>query len=117
LGKSAGEGEGARYIRFNPNIDASRSDDFSLAALQNHLETQYGFEKLDTPVFPVPDKKYFMDEHLEDVLVFPSSTIWWTGDIWYESGAVILQDKASCFPAKVLVESWESSEGECLDAT
>lgn len=115
LGKSAGEGEGARYVRFNPNIDASRSDDFSLAALEKHLKLKYGFEKVDSPVFPVPDKKYFMDEHLDDVLVFPPSTSWWTGDLWYESGAVILQDKASCFPAKVLMEGW--TEGDCLDAT
>ena len=117
LGKSAGEGEGARYVRYNPNIDASRSDDFSLAALYRHLKSKHGFEKVETPVFPVPDKVFFMDAHLEDLLVFPSSTSWWTGDLWYESGAVILQDKASCFPAKVLMEGWESSEGDCLDAT
>jgi putative methyltransferase len=117
LGKSAGEGEGARYVRYNPNIDASRSDDFSLAALYRHLKSKHGFEKVEPPVFPVPDKVFFMDEHLEDLLVFPSSTSWWTGDLWYESGAVILQDKASCFPAKVLMEGWEESEGDCLDAT
>jgi putative methyltransferase len=81
------------------------------------LQSKHGFEKVETPVFPVPDKVFFMDEHLEDVLVFPSSTSWWTGDLWYESGAVILQDKASCFPAKVLMEGWEESEGDCLDAT
>lgn len=117
LGKSAGEEEGARYIRFNPSIDASRSDDFSLSALHEHLQAKFGFEKVQEPVFPVPNKKYFMDEHLEDVLVFSASTTWWAGDIWYESGAIVLQDKASCFPAKVLMEGWESSEGECLDAT
>ena len=44
-------------------------------------------------------------------------TTWWVGDKWYESGAVVLQDKASCFPARVLMEGWEETEGECIDAT
>lgn len=122
LGKGAGagtaSGEGARYVRFNPNIDAARSDDFSLAALHTHLADKHGFIMIDTPVFPVPPSQYFMDEHLgSEVLVFPSTTSWWTNDTWYESGAVILQDKASCMPAKVLMEGWQDGEGECLDAT
>lgn len=117
LGKSAGDGEGARYVRYNPNIDAARSDDFSLDALHAHLKSKHGFGRVEAPVFPVPAGQYFMDEHLEDVLVFPASTSWWTGDVWYESGAIILQDKASCMPAKVLMERWTKGEGDCLDAT
>jgi putative methyltransferase len=66
----------------------------------------------------VPFKAYFEDEHLGGhVLVFSSVTTWWVGDKWYESGAVVLQDKASCFPARVLMEGWDESEGECIDAT
>lgn len=111
------DGDGARYVRYNPNIDAARSDDFSLEALHAHLQSTHGFTKVEHPVFPVPAKQYFMDEHLDEVLVFPASTGWWTGDIWYEAGAVILQDKASCMPAKVLMEGWEDDKGDCLDAT
>lgn len=117
LGKMAADGDGARYVRYNPNIDAARSDDFSLEALHAHLKTKHGFTKIDKPVFPVPSNQYFMDEHLDEVLVFPASTGWWTGDVWYESGAVILQDKASCMPAKILLEGWEDDKGDCLDAT
>lgn len=115
LGKVSGETEGGRYVRFNPNIDASRSEDFSLHTLHAHLSIK-GFTKLDKPVFPVPLKSYFMDGHLPEVLVFSPSTNWWIGDKWYESGAIILQDKASCMPAKVLMEGWDG-EGDCLDAT
>jgi putative methyltransferase len=82
-----------------------------------HLKGK-GLERLDEAVWPVPEGKWFMDEHLGDcLLVFGSRTSWWVGDEWYEAGAVILQDKASCFPAKVLMEGWEQGEGECLDAT
>ena len=69
-------------------------------------------------MYPVPERSFFLDPHLPDyLLVFPATSNWWVGDEWYESGAVILQDKASCFPAKVLMEGWEEGEGECLDAT
>lgn len=118
LGKTAGaDGEGARYVRYNPNIDAARSDDFSLDALHRYLQSKHGFERIEQPVFPVPAKSYCMDEHLPEVLVFPASTSWWTGDLWYEAGAIILQDKASCMPANVLMEGWKINEGDCLDAT
>lgn len=106
-----------RYVRWNPNTDLHRSGDWSLAALHAHL-AQIGYEKLDAPRWPVPVKAYFEDEHLgAHVLVFSSVTTWWVGDKWYESGAVVLQDKASCFPARVLMEGWEETEGECIDAT
>lgn len=117
LGKAASSTVEARYVRWNPNIELSRADDFSLSALHKHLEGK-GFTRLDKPVYPVPDKSYFMDPHLtEHLLVFPASSTWWVGDKWYESGAVILQDKASCFPAYVVMDGWDFSEGECIDAT
>lgn len=106
-----------RYIRWNPNTDLHRSGDWSLPALIKHLETK-GYTQILEPVYPVPVNRWFMDPHLDDcLLVFESGTTWWQGDEWYESGAVILQDKASCFPAKVLMDRWIAGEGECLDAT
>jgi putative methyltransferase len=117
LGKRPEGEEGARYVRWNPNIDMKRQGDWSLSALHAHLQTK-GFKKLEVAVYPVPPKEYFMDPHLPDcLLVFSPSSNWWVGDKWYEGGAIILQDKASCFPAKVLMEGWEAGEGECLDAT
>ncbi|TXT13093.1 hypothetical protein VHUM_01494 [Vanrija humicola] len=117
LGKAASSTVEARYVRWNPNVELRRADDFSLSALHRHLAAK-GFTLLDAPVYPVPDKSYFMDPHLsEHLLVFPAASTWWVGDKWYESGAVILQDKASCFPAYVVMDGWEPTEGECIDAT
>ncbi|KAL1407370.1 hypothetical protein Q8F55_006792 [Vanrija albida] len=117
LGKAASSTVEARYVRWNPNVDLSRADDFSLSALHAHLAAK-GFTRLEEPAYPVPDRSYFMDPHLtEHLLVFPPASTWWVGDKWYESGAVILQDKASCFPAYVVMDGWDATEGECIDAT
>jgi putative methyltransferase len=116
LAKSSTE-VSARYVRWNPNVDLHRSGDWSIEALFSHLKKK-GFERITEPVYPVTKGKFFMDPHLPDcLLVFPPSTNWWVDDKWYEAGAVILQDKASCFPAKVLMEGWTQEEGECIDAT
>ncbi|EIW67267.1 hypothetical protein TREMEDRAFT_72198 [Tremella mesenterica DSM 1558] len=116
LARSSQGGE-ARYVRWNPNIDLSRPEDWSLDALFRHLKEKYGFENVEE-TWPIPSGKFFMDPHLPDcLLVFPPGTNWWIEDEWYASGAVILQDKASCFPAKVLMHGWRDGEGECLDAT
>lgn len=119
LGRTASSDVQARYVRWNPNIDASRSQDWSLNALHAHLAKK-GFSRVegDKPVYPVPSGKYFMDPHLPDyLLVFAPDTNWWAGDQWYESGAIVLQDKASCFPAAIVMDGWDEDEGECIDGT
>jgi putative methyltransferase len=117
LGRTANSDVQARYVRWNPNIDASRAEDWSLSALHKHLVTK-GFSLVTEAVYPVPRGKYFMDPHLPDyLLVFPPDTNWWAGDRWYESGAVVLQDKASCFPAAVIMDGWDENDGECIDGT
>lgn len=111
LAKTSGEGEAVRYIRYNPNAGRPFEE------LGEYLKKK-GYTKLDEPVYPIPEEKYFADPHLSDVLLaFPGSANWWVDDEWYEGGGVILQDKASCFPARVLMEEWVEGEGECLDAT
>jgi len=119
LSKQPGGGGEARYVRWNPNTDLHRAGDWSLSALFRHLEAPpLSFTRSKEPSYPVSEKNYFLDPHLpECLLVFPATSSWWAGDEWYEAGAVILQDKASCFPAKVLMEGWEDGEGEVLDAT
>ncbi|WVR07594.1 hypothetical protein IAU60_004636 [Kwoniella sp. DSM 27419] len=113
LARSGGEGEMVRYVRYNPN--AGRT----IGSLFEHLESaSVGMKKLDEAVYPVPNGRYFLDPHLDEVLLaFPGNTTWWLKDEWYEQGGIILQDKASCMPAKVLMEGWQEGEGECIDAT
>lgn len=113
---------GCRYVRYNPNValvGTSRKGKggWTLEDLHAHLQKR-GFGKIEGEVYPVPLKGYFEDPHLgEEVLVFSGRTNWWVNDEWYEAGAVILQDKASCMPAKVVMQGWIDGEGKCIDAT
>ncbi|WVF72809.1 hypothetical protein IAT40_007627 [Kwoniella sp. CBS 6097] len=120
LARSAGEGSAAdevvRYVRYNPNSGRSIKQLFQY--LEGSAQKGKGMERLDKAVYPIPQGKYFLDPHLDDVLLaFPGNTTWWLKDDWYENGGIILQDKASCMPAKVLMEGWKDGEGECIDAT
>lgn len=46
-------------------------------------------------------KGFQKDEHIPNLLLFPPDSQW-VEDELYKSGKVILQDKASCFPAQIL---------------
>ena len=46
-------------------------------------------------------RKFEKDQHILDLLLFPPQTQFHE-DLAYTSGRIILQDKASCFPATVL---------------
>lgn len=75
------------------------------------------FQLLPAPTYPVPPQSFFKDPHLSDELfVFPSTTKFDKNQD-YLSGGIILQDKASCFPAKVLMHGWQEGEGEVIDGT
>ncbi|KAI9220470.1 S-adenosyl-L-methionine-dependent methyltransferase [Blastocladiella britannica] len=49
----------------------------------------------------ISQKHFYQDPHLSDLLVFPNGTDFHL-DALYKSGGIILQDKASSFPAHVL---------------
>ena len=119
LAKTADETQAVRYVRWNPNVDLHRKEDWSLPALLEHLSSPpLAFTQLPKPTYPVPDRCFFFDPHLDDVLLaFGPNTKWWAVDKWYKAGAIILQDKASCFPAKIIMDGWSPNEGVCLDAT
>ncbi|WWC90722.1 uncharacterized protein L201_005659 [Kwoniella dendrophila CBS 6074] len=104
--------EAIRYIRFNTNSPNKTVND-----LHKDL-SKLGYTKLDEEKYPLDSKSYFMDNHLNDVLLnFNGNTNWWLKNDYYLDGHIILQDKASCLPAKVLMYNWNDDEGECIDAT
>ncbi|KAL8931321.1 MAG: hypothetical protein Q9211_007053 [Gyalolechia sp. 1 TL-2023] len=55
----------------------------------------------------------FVDEHVPNVIALPTGTEI-TKTAAYRNGMVILQDKASCFPACLLDP--QAEDGDCLDA-
>lgn len=60
-------------------------------------------------------KGFQKDEHIPNLLLFPPDSQWVEDDL-YKSGKIILQDKASCFPALVLSPP-ASDNAVVLDAT
>ncbi|KAJ3367383.1 hypothetical protein GGF31_007548 [Allomyces arbusculus] len=54
---------------------------------------------------------FYQDPHLPELLVFPPSTDFHI-DAQYKSGSIVLQDKASCFPAFILAPPAGS---HCID--
>lgn len=100
-----------RYARCNTNVT-------TLSSLISRLTAPpHSFILSPTPTYPPEPKTFFLDPHLSDVLLaFPPATRF-EHDQDYLSGGLVLQDKASCFPAKVLMVDWKDGEGEVLDAT
>ncbi|KAK5684953.1 hypothetical protein LTS10_003028 [Elasticomyces elasticus] len=62
---------------------------------------------------PASNKVYCVDEHIPNLVAIPSSTDITTSKA-YRTGQLILQDKASCFPAYLL--SPKAGEGDVMDA-
>ncbi|KAI0787816.1 S-adenosyl-L-methionine-dependent methyltransferase [Fomes fomentarius] len=93
-----------RYVRVNRNC---WTVDEALAALQ-----EQGYQLGD----PLTSTKCIKrDEHIPDLLAFHPSTRF-TEDPIYLSGKIILQDKASCFPAHILAPP-ARDDAVVIDAT
>ncbi|KAL9111679.1 MAG: hypothetical protein Q9227_003953 [Pyrenula ochraceoflavens] len=60
-------------------------------------------------------KRYYVDKHVPNLLAFPASADI-TKTLPYRQGEIILQDKASCFPAYLLLASTTRTHGDILDA-
>ncbi|KAJ2922867.1 hypothetical protein H1R20_g14247, partial [Candolleomyces eurysporus] len=75
-----------------------------------------GFTLSTDPVSPsAQGKEFYKDIHVPNLLVFPSQTSF-ADDHAYQTGKLILQDKASCFPAVVLAPP-ASDDTVVIDAT
>jgi putative methyltransferase len=85
--------------------------------MRNMTTAKPAYTLLSEPTYPVPPNSFFRDPHLsEDLFALPSTTKFDKNQD-YANGGIILQDKASCFPAKVLMHDWEEGEGEVIDGT
>lgn len=73
------------------------------------------FSTCPTSLIVLPSKGFAIDQHIPNLLNFSPQTQF-QNDMPYKTGKVILQDKASCFPALVLAPpALESSV--VIDAT
>ncbi|KAG9013968.1 hypothetical protein FRB94_004348 [Tulasnella sp. JGI-2019a] len=93
-----------RYVRVNRNL-CTMEDAIAALEKEGHVRVESGEE--------LQGKVYAVDPHIRDLLQFPSITAFHE-DLLYKSGKVILQDKASCFPATVLAPPLG---GTVIDAT
>lgn len=64
---------------------------------------------------PFEDKGFSRDPHIENLLLFPPDTQF-VDDPLYTDGKIILQDKASCFPAYILAPP-PQDDSVVIDAT
>ncbi|KAH7170468.1 S-adenosyl-L-methionine-dependent methyltransferase [Dactylonectria macrodidyma] len=107
--ESEAAGEEANYPRW-VRVNAVKS------SLEDQLETTFSsFERASSvqDVIKLPGKHLFIDPHVPN-LVAITSGIDLTKTEAYTSGKIILQDKASCFPAYLLDP--RSEDGDLIDA-
>ena len=105
-----------RYARINTNLTTAES---LIAYLQTAAGGSFTFLPGPGPYpSPLPPRTIHLDEHVPNLLVFPlsSSPILTAPHPSYAAGHLILQDKASCFPAYVLDPSTVGG-AEAIDAT
>lgn len=92
-----------RYVRVNTLLWTAEE------AIQSFISR--GF----TPSESVSRKEFAQDQHVPNLFLFSSQTQF-QEDPAYKAGKLILQDKASCFPALVLAPP-SSDDGAVIDAT
>ncbi|NXT58873.1 NSUN5 methyltransferase, partial [Pluvianellus socialis] len=95
---SPGASQVPRYVRVN-TLKTCVDDviDFFKRQGYSYLGKAGSVEELRT----LSGKKFFLDLHLPELLVFPPQTDF-HDNLLYTSGHIILQDKASCLPAFLL---------------
>ncbi|KAE9408379.1 S-adenosyl-L-methionine-dependent methyltransferase [Gymnopus androsaceus JB14] len=94
-----------RYVRINTVL-------WSVEDAIQHFVAK-GFALKDS--FPASKKEFSKDEHIPALLLFHPQ-VSFQDEVSYKTGKVILQDKASCFPAVVLNPP-ASADSAVIDAT
>lgn len=61
----------------------------------------------------IPNDRFYLDQHIPNLIALPDF-VNLSNTSAYRDGSIILQDKASCFPAYLLDHS--PDDGDCLDA-
>lgn len=84
-------------------------------SFQGRLNQGSAFNTYHALLILLLSKGFSKDEHIPNLLKF-SPKIQFQNDISYKTGKVILQDKASCFPALVL-DPPALDSGVVIDAT
>ena len=77
-----------RYVRVNRCLVPEKETDALIKSLQEHTKLSFPLD-------------FTWDQHVKDLLVFPSGTDFLKCPA-YKENKLILQDKASCFPPQVL---------------
>ena len=96
-----------RYIRVNTTCwtmeEAVKEFQSRGYVLSNPLENQYAIYIRGClfHCWYALRQGFQKDHHIPNLLLFPPDTQWVENDL-YKSGKIILQDKASCFPAHIL---------------
>ncbi|KAF9648808.1 S-adenosyl-L-methionine-dependent methyltransferase [Thelephora ganbajun] len=110
-----------RYVRVNTILWTSseaveyfKSKGFQVS---DPLQNQYGTSTSHMVLRSNPDRKGFSeDEHIPNLLLFNPQARFHEEET-YHSGKIILQDKASCFPATVLAQDVHKLHEDFIDAT
>ncbi|KAG8932046.1 hypothetical protein FRC02_001735 [Tulasnella sp. 418] len=95
-----------RYVRINTNLWTVEGA-LKILATQNFELREWDSRQ------SLVGKEFCRDQHIQDLLIFPHSQSFKDNE-FYNAGKLILQDKASCFPAAVLNPP---KNGAVIDAT
>jgi len=95
-----------RYVRVNTLLwtteEAIRHYQKEGFQISDPFSSESVFRLLPShPCSPTHRKSFTQDQHVPDLLLF-NSHMQFHNDVQYKTGKIILQDKASCFPAIVL---------------
>lgn len=100
-----------RWVRIN-NIKSTLNH-------QMQQTTFAGYEQVDRLSDLKGAKQIYVDQHIPDLVALAPGIVDFSSSKAYKDGEIILQDKASCFPAYLLLGdakgSWDEEGGDLVD--